>query len=120
MITLLGNPLSTNMVYRRHGHFIYIKDKARELKKDYQKQAKEQWKEKVMSYELKIRIRLYFGDRRKRDWDNYHKLSMDALTGIVWEDDSLIQEATVEKYYDKEKPRTEIEIYEMREMSREN
>jgi len=35
---------------------------------------------------------------------------MDALTGIVWEDDSQIVEALVKKRYDKENPRIEIVI----------
>jgi len=37
-------------------------------------------------------------------------LSMDALTGVVWEDDSQIQVAHVYKDFDKDNPRIEIEI----------
>ena len=33
---------------------------------------------------------------------------MDALTGIVWEDDSQIVEAVVRKNHDKEQPRIVI------------
>lgn len=47
---------------------------------------------------------------RKSDWDNFHKLSMDALTGIVWADDSQIVEANVRKEYDPKKPRIEIVV----------
>lgn len=82
--------------------------KAKELKEEYIRQAKEQWEGDVMDWELEVSIKLYFGDRRKRDWDNFHKLTMDALSGIVWEDDSQIKLATVELYYDKENPRTEV------------
>jgi Holliday junction resolvase RusA-like endonuclease len=35
---------------------------------------------------------------------------MDSLTGIVWDDDSQIMRATVEKHKDKQKPRIEIYI----------
>jgi Holliday junction resolvase RusA-like endonuclease len=35
---------------------------------------------------------------------------MDALTGIVYKDDSQIEQGFVTKYYDKENPRIEIEI----------
>ena len=33
---------------------------------------------------LEVTICLYFKDNRRRDWDNWHKLSMDALQGIVF------------------------------------
>jgi Holliday junction resolvase RusA-like endonuclease len=38
---------------------------------------------------------------------------MDALTGIVWLDDSQIQTAHVSKYYDKDNPRIELTIKEL-------
>ena len=63
-----------------------------------------------MTVELETNIRLYFGDMRRRDWDNYHKLSMDALSGIVYEDDHQIRRSIVELNYDKENPRIEINV----------
>jgi Holliday junction resolvase RusA-like endonuclease len=81
-------------------------------KEDYQWQAKSQWKHGVTTDQLSIAIRLYFGTKRTADWDNFHKLSMDALTGIVWEDDSQIKRATVDVLYDKKNPRIEIDIHE--------
>ncbi len=87
-----------------------LSPKARALKEDYGWQAKQQYKGKPIGNELELYIKIYFGTKRKYDWDNFHKLSMDALTGIVWEDDSQIRKATVEKFYDKENPRTEIEL----------
>lgn len=113
MITLLGNPLSTNMVYRRHGHIIYMKTEAKQLKESYQWQAKSQWKKKVLETDLAVEIKIYFSDKRKRDWDNYHKLTMDAMTEIVWKDDSQIKKALIELFYDKKNPRTEIIISEI-------
>ena len=56
---------------------------------------------------------MYFGDKRKRDWDNYHKIAIDSLDGIVLKDDVLVEQAIVTKYYDKENPRYEITIYEI-------
>lgn len=41
---------------------------------------------------------------------NYHKISMDALTGIVWEDNSQIGDAVVHGRHDKGNPRMEITI----------
>lgn len=109
-ITLLGNPVSTNIVYRRHGNVIYMSKEGRELKESYQWQVKSQWKQKMIEEEISISIDLYFKDKRRRDWDNWHKLSMDALTGIVWKDDSQIVNAIISKNIDKENPRIEINL----------
>ena len=46
---------------------------------------------------------------KKPDIDNLRKLTMDALTGIVWRDDSLVCKGTTTKQY-SERPRTEIFI----------
>jgi len=86
--------------------------KSKTLKEDYSWQAKQQYKGKPLEGDLKIIIRLYFGTKRKSDWDNFHKLSMDSLISILWKDDSQIIEAVVNKKYDKASPRIEIEIYE--------
>lgn len=109
-ITLLGNPKSSSHIYRFHSRGGYMTKEGKAIKEDYILQAKQQYKGKPLKGDLFIEIALYFGDKRKRDWDNYHKLSMDALNDIVWEDDVQIQKATVIKGYDKENPRIEIEI----------
>jgi len=109
-IVLKGNPISSNNIRRNVGHRRFLTSKAIAQKEDYQYQARQQWKSDMLLTPLKLSIELFFGDKRKRDWDNYHKLSMDALSGIVWGDDVQIQEAYVTKNYDKENPRIEIEI----------
>ena len=86
---------------------------ARELKQDYIKQAGEQWKGEPISEDIGLGIDLYFGDKRKRDWDNFHKISQDSLEGIVFENDNQIQWAFVRKFISKDNPRIEITIYEM-------
>ena len=60
--------------------------------------------------QVKMIIDIYYHLNRKYDWDNFHKLSMDSLTGICYEDDSRIQEALVRKHYDKENPRIDIQL----------
>jgi Holliday junction resolvase RusA-like endonuclease len=57
---------------------------------------------------VELDIALYFGTKRKSDWNNFHKLSCDALTGIVYLDDSQVQRVLVDKRYDKVRPRIEI------------
>jgi len=112
-ITLKGSPISTQHVYvtgNRTSHR-YMVPKARALKEDYQWQVKQQWKGKMLEKnDLAVNIIIFFKDKRRRDWDNWHKLSMDALEGIVYKDDSQIQEAHIFKEIDKDNPRIEISI----------
>ena len=37
-----------------------------------------------------VMITFVFKDKRRRDIDDYFKLCIDALTGIIWQDDSQI------------------------------
>lgn len=114
-ITLKGEPKSTNRLYKYvcRGRFPqgYMSPEGMALKDDYMWQAKQQMKGKRMFTEpLKVTIETYHGTKRKCDWDNFHKLSMDAMSGLVYEDDSQILIATVMKMYDKDNPRIEIDI----------
>lgn len=118
-IILKGNPYSTNSIYFSNPKakigMRFMSNKARELKKTYTEQANNQWNSDPLDCELKTTITLYFGDKRKRDWDNYHKLSMDSLSGVVFVDDSQIRQAEVFLRYDRENPRTEIDIFKLNE-----
>jgi crossover junction endodeoxyribonuclease RusA len=112
-LVLKGQAISTNNCYYHAGKGVaFITQKAKALKNSYASQLKEQYTGKPLSGELTIHIKLFFGDKRKRDWDNYHKLSQDSMNKIVFEDDNQISKATVERFYDKDNPRIEIAIYE--------
>jgi Holliday junction resolvase RusA-like endonuclease len=45
-------------------------------------------------------ITLYFGTKRRADLDNFNKLSLDALTGIAYLDDSQTAKLTIERGYE--------------------
>lgn len=110
MIVLTGNPISTQNAYGHTGRRRYMKTEAKNQKEQYQWEAKSQWKGKPLEGDLIAEIKLYFKDKRRRDWDNWHKISMDALEGIAYKDDSQIKKAVVEKFLDKEQPRIEIKL----------
>lgn len=116
-IILKGKPMSNNSIYKTmcRGNFPnrYLSSKAKVLKEDYQWQARKQWKGEPLKCPISVSIHTYHDNHRKNDWDNFHKLSMDALTGICYEDDSQIEQAIVTKHYDKEFPRIEIEIIQI-------
>lgn len=109
-IILKGKPKSTQWIYAQSGRIRFMKKEAKALKEYYSLQAKQQWKGKPITGLLEVMIRVFYYTKRRIDWDNWHKLSMDSLTGIVWEDDSQIRKATVILGYDKNDPRIEIEI----------
>lgn len=111
-IILPGAPQSTNHLYKRAGNHpgLYMTSEGKALKVEYQWEAKAQWRRPVFEGDMRVEIKLFFSDNRRRDWDNWHKISMDALTGIVWRDDSQVVKATVEKCLDPKKPRIEIII----------
>lgn len=59
---------------------------------------------------LKVHIRLYFKDKRKRDIDNYNKAILDSMTKIIYEDDSQIEELNVKKLVGCGFDKVEIEV----------
>ena len=67
-----------------------------------------------MTGELLARLKFFRkykrASRRFGDCDNLSKAVMDALNGIVYDDDSQIIKITTEKFTDKNNPRIEIEI----------
>ena len=114
-ITLTGAPQSTNHIYksvcRGNRPCVYMTNEGKALKEKYQWETRAQYRGELIANEpLEIWVTLYFANNLRRDWDNWHKISMDALTGIVWKDDSQIVMATITKKIDKKNPRIEIFI----------
>jgi len=109
-IILHGHMLSSQSIYWKSKDNYFITHKARKIKNDYISQVKEQYKWPLITSRVCVSIKLFFPDRRRRDWDNFHKLTMDSLQWIVLKDDAQIVRAEVEKRIDKYKPRCEINI----------
>ena len=59
---------------------------------------------------VRVTLRFWFADERRRDLDNCAKAVLDALTGLAWDDDSQVHELHTERGVDRENPRTEITI----------
>lgn len=115
-ICLSGEPKSTQHIYGLtcRGRFSqrYMTPAGKRLKWEYQLEARAQWRGKPLIGDIEVSITLYFGTKRKADLDNFNKLSLDALTGIAYEDDSQIAKLTIERAYDKQKPRVVISLNE--------
>jgi crossover junction endodeoxyribonuclease RusA len=90
---------------------MYMTKAGKIIKERYQWEAGAQWKGKPLAGDIKVAITLYLGTKRKADLDNFNKLSLDALTGLVYEDDSQIAKLTLKSAYDKQRPRIELAPY---------
>ena len=114
-IILKGKPISTQHAYWQSGKIRFMTADAKLLKNSYILQARCQYKGIPLKTSLSAYIRIYFADKRVRDWDNWHKLSMDALSKIVYEDDTQLRLVTVDlvNCLDRENPRIELLIDEL-------
>ena len=112
-LTLKGTPISTQHAYWQRGKIRYMKKEAKLLKESYVKQAMLQYIGKPIDTVLSVYIRLYFGDNTRRDIDNWHKLTLDALSWVVYEDDKQIKLATIQIMDKSDRPRIEIVIEQL-------
>jgi Holliday junction resolvase RusA-like endonuclease len=61
--------------------------------------------------DMVLHARCFFPDKRKRDAGNYRKLITDALSGVVYADDSQLVSETWERAgFDKQSPRIEVTL----------
>jgi Holliday junction resolvase RusA-like endonuclease len=59
-----------------------------------------------------VRVRVFRG-RKVGDIDNFKKALYDSLKGYCWKDDKQIVYEEAFRYDDKQKPRVEVEIWEL-------
>lgn len=118
-------PRATN----RGGHVqIYDPPKVKKFKKEVAEFINQQRLPKFENVELSVQIRFYRKVQKslskkerelrlshihrpvvKPDLDNYTKSILDALNGLLWDDDAKIVHLELDKYYSEE-PRIEVEI----------
>lgn len=115
MIKLIipGLPLSCNHMYGQHGKRRFLYAAGKKYKELVAKIATETIKGKKLPTKEDIAqmdITYYFPDKRRRDVTNYDKSPIDALSGIIYDDDCQIQMVVLRKGIDKSFPRTEIVI----------
>lgn len=108
-LTLLTLPLTTNSLYAHTGSRRFLTQRGRDNKEGMAWEARQQYRGRPLEGPLRAEIALYWPDMRRHDVDNIKGL-LDALTGIIWEDDSQIQTLTISKAWDKETPRVEVVV----------
>lgn len=102
-------PPSTNHLYRRTSRGVSLLEGVRQAKDAIGWEARSQFHGEPLSGPLAVTIDLYWPDRRKHDVDNVKAL-LDALNGIVWEDDGQIIDLRTRKHFDKAHPRIELSV----------
>ena len=107
---LLTKPVPINQkFFIVHGRNILSK-KYREAKLALAQETSLAWRSEPIKGNVTLNVIFYYGDKRKRDIDTYLKILLDSMEGIVYENDVQITELHVFKEYDKENPRTEIQV----------
>ncbi len=110
-IKLTGTPPSTSQIYFHKGRIVYMSSQGKSIKEGYQWEMKSQYKGKTLSEPISVVAEFYFKDNLRRDVDNFNKLVLDAGSGLLWKDDSQIQELVIRKFIDKSNPRVELIIH---------
>lgn len=100
--------------------YIHICTKNGKVRKFPSKQAKE-WREEIAwafkrqpdkkSYGIEIIVEM--ADKRKRDVDSGVKFILDALNGIIWEDDDQVTEVHLHKSRGHQTHKTIVSVYEI-------
>ena len=115
--TLKWQMISNQHAYWQRGKIRYMIKKAKDLKQSYIDQIKLESKKINIEEQvflcfdcIEMSIKYYHWDKRKRDIDNYDKILIDSMQWIIFDDDVQIKKLTLEKFYDKENPRAEVEI----------
>ena len=107
-VTLQGRPLSTNHIYWQKEKVRYLNKNAKKTKSSYILQLYNQYRWDPLEGDLCVEINIY-RYWAEPDFDNVHKLSMDACNKILRVDDKQVKKATIVKFEkDNKNPRMEI------------
>jgi Holliday junction resolvase RusA-like endonuclease len=107
-----GNPVPKQRARVVNGHS-YTPARTAKFEHDVALAAREAGVRAASDKPLYVEIWFFRGDRRKVDLDNLGKSILDGLNHIAWKDDAQIEDLVLHKRYDKDHPRTDIEIQEV-------
>ena len=107
-------PPSTNHLYGGRGSKVFMLPGVRIAKEAIAWEARSQFHGKPLEGHLAVEVDLFWPDRRNHDVDNIKSL-LDALTGIVWNDDGQIQDLHTKKAVDRTNPRVEMRVWKLDE-----
>jgi len=117
LVFTLNIPPSVNHSYvtARNGMKILKKDAKLFIKESQEicslEMKNQKWKQDHENVWYYMELKFYFKDKRKRDSHNCLKVLLDALQGILYEDDYFILPRIQYVGYDKIHPRLEIKYH---------
>lgn len=106
MMTLRTPAISLNSMYRGRR---FLTEEGRAAKESMSLEMRLMWRRAPIEGPVKVTVTFYFKNRARRDTSNFVKALYDSATGIVWLDDSQIEEEHLYKRVDPGNPRVEIE-----------
>jgi len=106
-ILISTEPVSLNLMYRGRR---FLTKRGKDTKQSMELEFMSQYKGDIQEGEVCLNVMFYFKDNRKRDIDSHLKALLDSMSGIVYEDDSQVNELHVFKEIDKDNPRTIVQI----------
>lgn len=104
-------PPSANRYWRSANGHVYVSEEA----KAYKTEVQYAWFEEPKCFfieHVSVTLRI-FQARKSGDLDNRVKVLLDALRGLVYQDDSQVVELHAFRGDDKANPRVEVEIREV-------
>jgi crossover junction endodeoxyribonuclease RusA len=116
-LTLLTLPVSTNNLYSNGSRGRFTTDRGRRNKEQIAWEARAQYRGKPLAGPVAAEITLFWQNGRNHDIDNIKAL-LDALTGIVWEDDGQIVDLHTMKEVDRANPRVELRVWGLEQVDR--
>ena len=108
-ITVNGNPIPKGRPKFYNGHAV-TPEKTRDYEKLVRDGAAICWQGEPTTEPVRVELLFWRGDKRRADIDNLAKAILDALNGVVWEDDGQIIKLVAHKNYNKDRPRVEIVV----------
>lgn len=109
-LTLKTKPIPVNQRNTVIRGKVFLSKIYRETKEALQWEVQSQHKGEPQEGDVTLNIMFYYGDKRKRDIDAYLKILLDAMSGIVYGDDSQVTEMHLFKEVDIANPRTVIQV----------
>ena len=84
-VAIQNPPLAPTSLIKETVGFYFLQRLGGELKRD-------------PDFKYRVEVEFHFKDNRRRDVDDYLKILLDALTGVVWVDDSQIERVCATKF----------------------
>src|SRR5690606_9277420 len=119
-LTVPGVPPSVNHQYVRTKRGQALSKEAKRYAETVQWYAWEAakrhgWRCTPKGQQVIVRLWYYWPDRRRRDTHNAYKVLLDAMQGVVYEDDRDVLPRVMAAEMDRANPRVEIEVERVRQ-----